>query len=242
MKKLLLMCAIVITQFINAQSIVDESKKLSDLAGMLTANLENSQKLDSLIAETEKLYESSTSLTIRKTAKEMISAAKDFKNSIYTSKIVKTSFETLDQDLQKKYKYEYDKFKKVGFINAKRDVNDRIKIYISIKNNKANLRMVTKYIGNGWLFFNKAIFIIDGKNYEYDAPSADREVLSGANVEESTDLSVDENMLSILNAISNSQNTVEYRLSGEKYSNFKLMDREKENISLVLNLYKKLTQ
>ena len=102
--------------------------------------------------------------------------------------------------------------------------------------------MRTTYDGNGWLFFKNAKFLIDGQDYEYDAGETDREVISGANVSEVSDISVDENILNILNKIASSSGVVEFRLTGEKYQDFKLVDKEKQRIKSVLDLYKKLTE
>lgn len=240
MKKILL----IITSFITVTAfsqIGEDTKKLGSLIQSLSSNIDNPQKIDSLIVEAESLYINSTNALVKTTTKDFISTAKDSRNISFTSKPLRQNFESLDKDFQKKFSYEFDKFKNVGFINTKRANVGNIKTYISVKDNKARLRFVIKYYGSAWLFFNKAIFIIDGKNYEFEDNNTKREISSGSNVEEKSDLAVDKNILEILEAISNSKDVVEYRLTGDKYSDFKLTEKEKENIISILDLYKRLT-
>jgi len=241
MKKITLLFLIFLSNIIFAQTS-DVTKKIGSLVEVLQQNRIDPVKLDSVITEAYKLYDESTVIQQKTTIKSLISLAKDLKNISYSAKTIKTPFESLDRDIQKKYSYEYDKFKKAGFVSVKRSMNDNINIYITIKDDIARIRLITKYYGSGWLFFNKSIFIIDGNNYEYEAESTSREVRSAGNVFEKSDLAVNENMLNILKAIVNSKGVVEYRLSGEKYSDFKLSDKEKENIILILNIYNKITE
>ncbi|WP_345205885.1 hypothetical protein [Chryseobacterium ginsengisoli] len=221
----------------------EDMQKLSSLINKIKSNMDNPSTLDSIVVETEKIYKKSNSLTVRNTSKQLIALAVDSKNIRYTSKPIIVNFESLDKDIQRKYSYKFDKFKDTGFIEVKRASQNKIKGYLVIKENKIMLRLVTSYSGNEWLFFDKAIFLIDGKNYQYDTPSPRRDISSGARVEETSDLGVNENMLTLMNAIanSNSNSKIEYRLTGDKYSDAKLTENEKECIALVLDLYNKMT-
>ena len=102
------------------------------------------------------------------------------------------------------------------------------------------LRLKTEYKGNGWLFFDKVQFVINGKNYEYNAGETDTNVLSGSSVEELSDVSVDENILKILYLISDVNNDVSFRFKGKYYRDYNLNKSAKEKIKIFLNFYEKL--
>jgi hypothetical protein len=240
MRQLLLIATFLVAGVFNAQQT--DQQKLMSILDMSVKNVGNPQKIDSLITEAEKLR-SSDDAGVRIMFSQTIDVLKSAKNSSFTAKPLKTDFTLLDKDFQKNFRKNDDKFKETSFIKIKTYLRNRIIPYISIKNGVVRLRLTTEYIGSGWLFFTKAIFNIDGKNYEYNVDDTpDREVRSGGTVQEYSDDIIDETKLIVLKAIVDSKNTVEYRLSGEKYQDFKLTEKDKEAISLVLTLYDKLTQ
>ena len=238
MKKLLF-TVILFTVSLSAQE-TDQQKMMSILESA-KKNVGSPEKIDSLKIEANKL-KSSTDVGVKIMLNQVIGALQDLKNSNFTSKKNTVDFESLDKEVRKNFIYENDKFKKTAFISPKVPSYNRIIPYLSISNSLVRIRLRTTYDGNGWLFFKNAKFLIDGQDYEYDAGETDREVISGANVSEVSDISVDENILNILNKIASSSGVVEFRLTGEKYQDFKLVDKEKQRIKSVLDLYKKLTE
>lgn len=242
MKNLLFIFFLGLSVVVNAQTAAKDLRQLKDLVELGTKNLNNNVKLDSITIELDKLYEIATDPTIRRGAKDLSNNLKDLRNVNFTAKPVTVNFESLDKDLQKKFSYDNDKFKEASFLEAKKSYSDKIKLYITITDKTARLRFKTKYIGNGWLFFDKAIFNIEGENYEYNSGDMRRDVISGSNVKESSDVAVDEKLLILLKAISNAKSPIDYRLTGDKYQDFKLTEREKENIILTLSLYNELTK
>lgn len=241
MKKILTICLSVICSLLFSQT-VDEAKKLSDLASEATKSIDNPKKLDSIYNELNVLYDTSSSPTIRKNAKEFILTLEDLKNTEFSARPLKTPFEAISKEIQKEFTNDYDKFKKVGFISTKKSSADRINPYISIKNDIVRLRLRIRYNGYGWLFFEKAIFLIGDKTIEYKTTSTNRDVISGGDVKESSDQAVDALAMEILNLISESDSKIEFRLTGDKYKDFTLTDKEKERIKAIMDLYKQLTE
>ena len=239
MKKLMFLAfALCATNLFSQEKDSDKIMKMLDI---VKNNMENKKVLDSLKIEIEK-YKDSTDPVVKIMYPQTKSMIDDLvtmsKNNVQSKNLSELSKEDL-----KGFRIEEDKFKNRTFIYYKKWGFDTIfEPYIGIKNNSMYLRLKTEYKGNGWLFFDKVQFVINGKNYEYDAGETDREVISGANVSEVSDISVDENILNILNKIASSSGVVEFRLTGEKYQDFKLVDKEKQRIKSVLDLYKKLTE
>lgn len=244
MKKLLFLSTILfaIITFAQENDPVADSKKLTELATILTKNTTNPAKLDSVLDVSQKLYKNSGNLIVRNTAKDLISIAREFRNLNYTTKKITKPFDTFPKEEQKKFSYEYDKFKKVGFINVKNKWTVyNIMPYLAVKEGNLIMRLLTSYVGSEWLFFENVHFIIDGKDYQYSALSSKRDVLNSS-VSESLDTPVDENMLAVLEAIANSKEQIEFRLTGQKYKDYKLSSKEKESIILILDLYSKMTE
>lgn len=239
MKKLLFIAAILVAGVCNAQET--DKEKLMAILESATKNPGNIQKLDSLKTETEKL-KSSTDVSVRMMLPEVMSVFRTASAMNVTAKPLKTEFSSLEKDFQKNFQKDDDKFKETSFIKIKGQPKYRIIPYVSVNKNIVRLRLKTTYIGSGWLFFDKVIFNIDGKNYEYSVEKPRTEVRGGGGVAEYSDELVDDNMLSILKIIASSNSLIDYRLSGDKYSDFKLSEKDKEAISSVLLLYDKLTQ
>ena len=239
MKKVLLFAVILFTASLNAQET--DQQKMMSILDSAKKNFNSPLKMDSLVTEAEKL-KTSTDVGVKIMISQVIDALKTKPENNFTAKPLKNEYNSLDKDYKKQFVNDFDKFKNVSFIKAKITGFDMLKPYISVKDNVVRLRLETIYKGFGWLFFKKAIVIVDGVNYEYDAGTTDREVLSGSSVREESDVSVDENILKILNLIASSNNPVEMRLTGDKYSDFKISEKQKERIKSVLDLYFKLTE
>lgn len=237
MKKLMfLVLAFCATNLFSQEKDSDKIMKMLDI---VKNNMENKKVLDSLKIEIEK-YKDSTDPVVKIMYPQTKSMIDDLatmsKNNVQSKNLSELSKEDL-----KGFRIEEDKFKNRTFIYYKKWGFDTIfEPYIGIKNNSMYLRLKTEYKGNGWLFFDKVQFVINGKNYEYDAGETDTNVLSGSSVEELSDVSVDENILKILYLISDVNNDVSFRFKGKYYRDYTLNKSAKEKIKIFLNLYEKL--
>ena len=124
----------------------------------------------------------------------------------------------------------YDEFKDVSFIRHKYFFRIRadqpIEIY-EVKN--SNLRIVFKYSGSDWIFFEKAILInSSGNKIEFNFKTYDKitDVRSGGTVHESIDLYLSDSeaqeLLSILSVPGNKK----VRLSGKYYKDYILYNNK----------------
>lgn len=242
MRKLLF---VITTMFCSStlfsQSVNEDVAKLGKLTDVLKVNTVDSSKLDSVRTEAQKIYQTTTSIQIKQFAKKIMSMASDIKNVNATAKPMKMPFENLEKDFKKKFSLDIDKFKNIGFIEVK-NISYPFEPYLSVKENIVRLRLKSKYKGSDWVFFDRVIFLINGKNYEYKVDDTDTKVLSAYSVMEKSDISVDENVLDILRLIANTEEKIEYRFEGKKHSDDKLSKQNKESIKLILELYDKLTQ
>lgn len=147
----------------------------------------------------------------------------------------------IDLKSKKEFKIREDKFQQVTFIKPKQSTNDFYP-YLVIDKGIMYMRLVTNYSGNGWIFMEKAIILIDGEKFTYNLGNTDREVNSGGSVSESSDVVVDVQTMDILRKIANSKDLVEIRLTGDKYRDRTFSKKEILKIQNALNLYDEFEQ
>lgn len=239
MKKLLFVFFIGLSMGINAQE--SDQKKLMTLLTLMNESVNNSVKLDSISNEIRILGETTKEPAVKLMAPKAVSAIQDVLISNRTAKPVTVDFNSLDKTFKRKYRVEEDKFKKAMFLYDRVNLDYRLDPYISIKDNVLRLRLKTRYSGKDWLFFTKVQFIIDGKDYSYNAESDERNVHYGG-VTESIDQTADENQIEILRAIVNASDKVNYRIDGKYSNDYTVSNYEKEHIKNVLDLYDLLTK
>ena len=139
-------------------------------------------------------------------------------------KIKKADVSKIPSDILKKFNTNEDKFTSITFLKHKKN-NESLNLYIGIKNNMPFLRMVCKYSGTNWVFFNKIIFLIDGVAYDYyPKSSSKREVITGGVYERIDDLIIDydDKQQLLINALANCKETLEIRFSGDRVADRKL--------------------
>lgn len=140
------------------------------------------------------------------------------------------------QDL-KGFKIEDDKFKEITFISPKQ--MPKIYAYIGIKNGEMNLRLVNYYSDKNWIYWRKAIFLYNGKRFEYIDDNVESNVTLNY-VSERSDLKCTPEMIEALREISKADK-VDVRLEGSKgVDDFVLPGYIKESLAKTLNLYDKL--
>lgn len=148
---------------------------------------------------------------------------------------------TLSRKEQREWRIKEDKFKGTVFIKDKKihSLGREVYPYISIKNGYMYLRFVVRYTGSSWVFFDKVIFLIDGKKYEF-VPSTPKTKIINTGVSEHSDTYVDKAVFNLLQKIANAKN-VEYRLEGSKgVRDKKLGGLDLKGIKETLEFYERL--
>lgn len=233
MKKLLFIAISFIAILTNAQNVDADVNKLSDLIKIGT---ENASKRDSVITEIEKLKEATTNSTVKSYSLVAVNSLKTLtlseKNVTYSKDLSELSKEDL-----KNFKINDDKFKGIAFIHHKKE-SGKFYPYLSVKNGVLNMRVVAYYSGKDWVFYDKIIFLADGKNIQFDFADTDRHVGSGY-VSETADEWVSPDMLAKLREIANAK-AVEMRFSGKRVDDGKLNKYEMQVLKEIIELYDKL--
>lgn len=149
--------------------------------------------------------------------------------------------ELSESDL-KGFNVEYDPFKKTNFIYFKSAWTDKFYPYIALSDaGFVSLRLVTRYRGSSWVFYDKVQIIIDNQVYTIEVePKRDLYTGSGYTVQERSDNSVDPETLNILKKIGEATEKLKIRFSGEKERNTVLYAKEAEITKRILELFEKL--
>ncbi|CAL7899720.1 hypothetical protein MWF99_09295 [Fusobacterium necrophorum] len=106
-----------------------------------------------------------------------------------------------------------------------------------------NVRLVLRYYGDDWIFFDKVIILADGerKEFQLNVYKAKREVVKGGffgRVYEEYDIAIGEDDMDFFLKVANS-NTAKVRFSGKYDRDFYLNSNEKYIIKNILTAYKK---
>lgn len=133
-----------------------------------------------------------------------------------------------DPRLLRLFDVEEDRFRnqiRIEHKSARKIPYPRFYPEIVISDGYIELRLVTVYLGDSWIFFDNVQVLVDDEKFEFSVQSTNRQVVSGGVVERSKN-SVDEYLLDMLNKIVLSEYGVEYRLSGEYYEDRSISRRE----------------
>lgn len=113
------------------------------------------------------------------------------------------------------------------------------------KSGERDLRLTFNYYGSNWIFFEKALIVVDGENYEKNLnfifPSVKRDILPYGYVVEAIDILVDENDIDMLKKIAAS-NSTKVRLTGEYSYEWTVSAADKQGITDLLNVYEIMMQ
>lgn len=234
MKKTLFFIILMLSVSFKSQSSENDSDKLISIVRTL-GEKQDQKTIDSLKIELNKLKESTNpvvKLKFSDVQKLLIETEENNATKVYSKSLSDLSKEDL-----KGFKIDEDKFKDVVFISPKQ--MPKIYAYISIKKGTLNLRLYNRYSNNSWIFWKKAIFLYDGKKFEYSDDNTDTNVYTGG-VSETSDVRCTPEMIEALNEISKS-NKVDVRLDGVKgVYDFTLTQNIKDNLSKIIDLYYKL--
>lgn len=188
---------------------------------------------------------------IEKDLQEMVeSSVKDdfiaYKNKLllldFTDATVSRDLSALTKTDLKGLVVNHDKFSQKTII--KPNSNFTISPYLVITGDQSMyLRLKIYYSGSGWIFMDRATFLINDIPYDYNFKSQPRRETKYsriAPVEEVLDDLVDPDLLKILQLIAESKMPFEVKLSGDKYTIEKINQRNIDRVRSILNIYNNL--
>lgn len=186
---------------------------------------------------------------IRKTNKE-----REFKEKQEKMRKIENKFKEAMQNIEK----EYDEFNNITWFESKNIDGEKFSKETEISVTRVflygsqygrlgeyadNVRLVLRYYGDDWIFFDKVIILADGerKEFQLNVYKAKREVVKGGffgRVYEEYDIAIGEDDMDFFLKVANS-NTAKVRFSGKYDRDFYLNSNEKYIIKNILTAYKK---
>lgn len=238
MKKFLIICTALMTIFsVNAQTQNDEINKLSELL-RLSLNSSKQSVKDSVLVEMKKITENSQFEETKRLGNLSITKLQQL-NNLTKELVYSIPLSELSQDDLKGFKVKEDKFRKVTFIHHKLEGRDYPYLVITA-DNLLSMRIVMKYYGSNWIFFDKIIFLCNDETFEVKDLDVDRKIGGSNSVYETADFRVDNSLYTFFYKAFESGKDIEYQLSGKYTSNGKLKPSEIKVFLSVFYLYSKL--
>jgi hypothetical protein len=238
MKKFLIICTALMTIFsVNAQTQNDEINKLSELL-RLSLNSSKQSVKDSVLVEMKKITENSQFEETKRLGNLSITKLQQL-NNLTKELVYSIPLSELSQDDLKGFKVKEDKFRKVTFIHHKLEGRDYPYLVITA-DNLLSMRIVMKYYGNNWIFFDKIIFLCNDETFEIKDLDVDRKIGGPDSVYETADFRVDNSLYTFFYKAFQSGKDIEYQLRGKYTSNGKLKSSEIKVFLSVFYLYSKL--
>ena len=238
MKKFLIVCTALMAIFsVNAQTQNDEINKLSELL-RLSLNSSKQSVKDSVLVEMKKITENSQFEETKRLGNLSITKLQQL-NNLTKELVYSRPLSELSQDDLKGFKVKEDKFRKVTFIHHKLEGRDYPYLAITA-DNLLSMRIVMKYYGSNWIFFDKIIFLCNDETFEVKDLDVDRKIGGPDSVYETADFRVDNSLYTFFYKAFQSGKDIEYQLSGKYTSNGKLKSSEIKVFLSVFYLYSKL--
>nr|DAN14053.1 MAG TPA: hypothetical protein [Caudoviricetes sp.] len=238
MKKFLIICTALMTIFsVNAQTQNDEINKLSELL-RLSLNSSKQSVKDSVLVEMKKITENSQFEETKRLGNLSITKLQQL-NNLTKELVYSIPLSELSQDDLKGFKVKEDKFRKVTFIHHKLEGRDYPYLVITA-DNLLSMRIVMKYYGSNWIFFDKIIFLCNDETFEIKDLDVDRKIGGPDSVYETADFRVDNSLYTFFYKAFQSGKDIEYQLRGKYTSNGKLKSSEIKVFLSVFYLYSKL--
>ena len=241
MKKLLLFATLFLAMTANAQTVEEETTALNDLISVAKSKTEVNEKAQAVV----NIMVFGAKSKNEETKKSADAAVAELNNYKIIDKLVAQSgvvfskaISVLSKEDLKNFRVEEDKFRNITFLTPKIYGTTK-SAYLGIKEDVLKFHLVMEYNGSGWIFWNKAIFLYNGKTFEFTDENVKRDVSSGANVSERSDYVADTDMITALREMVNTEK-VDVRFSGEKVHDFEMSKQTKKSIALALELYDKL--
>lgn len=222
---------------INAQTQNDEINKLSELL-RLSLNSSKQSVKDSVLVEMKKITENSQFEETKRLGNLSITKLQQL-NNLTKELVYSIPLSELSQDDLKGFKVKEDKFRKVTFIHHKLEGRDYPYLVITA-DNLLSMRIVMKYYGSNWIFFDKIIFLCNDETFEIKDLDVDRKIGGPDSVYETADFRVDNSLYTFFYKAFQSGKDIEYQLRGKYTSNGKLKSSEIKVFLSVFYLYSKL--
>lgn len=238
MKKFLIICTVLMAIFsVNAQTQNEEINKLSELL-RLSLNSSKQSVKDSVLVEMKKITENSQFEETKRLGNLSITKLQQL-NNLTKELVYSRPLSELSQDDLKGFKVKEDKFRKLTFIHHKLEGRDYPYLVIT-GDNLLSMRIVMKYYGSNWIFFDKIIFLCNDETFEVKDIDVDRKIGGPDSVYETADFRVDNSLYTFFYKAFQSGKDIEYQLSGKYTSNGKLKSSEIKVFLSVFYLYSKL--
>lgn len=222
---------------VNAQTQNDEINKLSELL-RLSLNSSKQSVKDSVLVEMKKITENSQFEETKRLGNLSITKLQQL-NNLTKELVYSIPLSELSQDDLKGFKVKEDKFRKVTFIHHKLEGRDYPYLVITA-DNLLSMRIVMKYYGSNWIFFDKIIFLCNDETFEIKDLDVDRKIGGPDSVYETADFRVDNSLYTFFYKAFQSGKDIEYQLRGKYTSNGKLKSSEIKVFLSVFYLYSKL--
>lgn len=232
MKKIFYLATILMAITFNAQE--SDTQKLGKLLDVLKEKQDN-KTVDSVAIELDKLKN-----TEDKAVQIMLPEAKALISDIRaenSNKVESKPISVLSKDDLKNLKISDDKFENISFVEFKNAFGTRP--YISIKNGFLGLRLVLKYQGKDWVFFDKVILMNNGKKFEIEKLTPERDVFVGY-VTERVDIRMSKELYNYLNEAINSGLQIDIRFDGKRVDDDKFSKSDLIIFKKIFSTYEKL--
>lgn len=241
MRNYLLICILIVLSKSSIGQTYSENFYKILLSEYKKMEIKNSAQRDFLMKQIDKDFPNiPNNYKVKGEYEELI---RKLKSNQFDDKPVNTSLSSIPIEVIKKFDIEEDKFNKRVILKPK-SKSDFTPYLILFNDSKSiTFRFKIEYRGDNWLFMDHAIFLINDSPYRIDFKekvNRDLSASSFSTIKEISDEIVDDSFLDILKKIVQQDRTVDVKLSGEKYNIRKINSKDKENISLVINLYEKL--
>ena len=132
----------------------------------------------------------------------------------------------------------HDEFNKTTFYTpaSGKGYGNKLYMYLGVNKNEVfNPRFVIQYYGNDWIFWEKAIFLIDDNTYNY-IPNIRPTRDNNSKVWETSDQSLDSNIKFIINKVIKSKSS-KYRLTGKYRYDRIITVKQKRDLKITMELF-----
>lgn len=227
MKKIVFALLLMYVSIMHSQSDTIAKRDLVNralLSYVKKQSILTTEMRDIIISKTEEIKNKTEDKELKKMCDDFIKSALKTKMPLS----IEVDLDKASKEDLKKFSIETDKFTKNTMIRYKRTDGIRLNLIIQISEGRALLALRTYYRGVNWLFMNNVDFLINGEKYTYQVNNGEREVEIGYITETYVNF-VDEDLLSILNNIVNTENDIDTRFDGSR-SNFDFVLKKKYGI------------
>ncbi|MEC3874606.1 hypothetical protein [Chryseobacterium salviniae] len=233
MKKLTIFISLLCCSLLYCQD--DEYLKLNNI--LKEINNTDPKEINNSISQLKYLSQQTNNQDLKTKIIEVIETLKSLKTSILQLRPIVKEFHEFPITEREKFIISKDLKTDIIYIRPKSYINMNIFPILVISQDKVKMRFITRYISKNPINFTKALFTIEGDNYNYDPQELIIKKDSNSNTIEESDISVDDNLYLVLNKIMISNEEVMYSLFGKKIWHIEMMQSEKDAIRNIIFLY-----